>query len=146
VHWEDCSELAARQEKRAIVCDRDPNGCNPECHVSSTQQMTLKGKGTWWTRWCHAGGLHTRNQGSVAWVSVGHSTTVTWSGKISLAGPVGNFLGAQIGYDISRSRTISQGFGCVNQDGQPHGVWLQEKMGWAETTVVTTVKQTGLGW
>ncbi|KAB5516981.1 hypothetical protein GE09DRAFT_1262908 [Coniochaeta sp. 2T2.1] len=154
VIWEDCPAVIARHEsleaehdamrKRGIICKKR-NGCQPPCYVSNTQSMQLNGKGTWWTRWCHQGGLHTRNKGSAAWVSVGHSTSVTWSGSVGLAGPVGKYLDAQLGFSVTRSKSINQGVGCVNQDGKAHGVWLQEKMGWSDTRVTSTVKQTGGG-
>jgi len=144
--WEDCDALEARLTKRITICDRSNGNCGGQCIAHSSQSIAINGKGTWWTRWCHAGGLHTKNKGSTAFVSVGHSTSVEWSGSVSLAGDVTKFLNAQVGFDITHTKSVSQSAGCVNQDGKAHGVWFQEQMGWADTTVTTTVSQNGPGW
>lgn len=146
--WHECDKLEAmRKEKRISICDRVVGGnCGGPCTVRNSQSVRLNNKGTWWTRWCHAGGLHTQNKGSTAFVQLGHSTTVTWSGTVNLAGPVSKFLDASLGFEISKSKSVGQGAGCVNQDGKSHGVWFQELMGWADTTVTTTTQQFGSGW
>ena len=146
--WHDCDVLERmRKEKRISICDRAlPGNCAGPCTVRNSQSAKLNGKGTWWTRWCHAGGMHTQNKGSTAFVQIGHSTTVQWSGSVGLAGPASKFLDATLGFQISKSKTVGQGAGCVNQDGKSHGVWFQELMGWADTTVTTTSQQYGPGW
>jgi len=144
VQWMDCDELARQQEDRAAHCE--PGGCPLPCNIKTTTKVILNGKGTWWTRWCHAGGLHTSNKGSFAYIGTGHSTSVTFSGDISAGGEIGKYVGATFGFSISKTKSVNSGVGCVNFDGQPHGVWLQEQMGWMDTTVVTTITETGGSW
>ena len=146
VVWYDCADESAAQLSRRTICARDPVNCEPPCKVKQSSTTVLNGKGTWWTRWCHAGGLHTKNKGSAAFVSIGHSTTVEWSGTASLSGDLTKFFNAQVGFDITHTKSVSQQAGCVNTDGKAHAVWFQEQMGWADSTVTLVVTQQGAGW
>lgn len=78
-------------------------------------------------------------------VSTGKSTSITIGGEISLSGPVSKVINAKLGFSVSKSKSISNAVGCVNNfaDHRDHGVWWQEKMGWAWVRVDTVIDYEG---
>jgi hypothetical protein len=115
--------------------------------VKRTDDVTVTGSGDWWTAWCRAGGLHTQNVGSEAFMTQGYSTSVTFSGDISIGTPkLADAIDAKLGFSVTDSKSIGAGEGCVNTDGQPHNVWFQEHMGWAQLSTHTTIVFSGGSW
>ena len=110
---------------------------------------------TEWAPWCRVSGLHTHNKGSFGFVNTGHSTSVQWSGGLDLGlpdaakellGPIGDFISGNLGFQVTKSKTVGEGVGCVNTDGKKHSVWAQEKIGVQEVTAHTTITYYGGNW
>ncbi|KAF1971989.1 hypothetical protein BU23DRAFT_599925 [Bimuria novae-zelandiae CBS 107.79] len=133
VTWtEVASKPTAEIEKRQF----GPGGPGGACSVVNERHYTVLSSGTWWTNWCHD--RRTVWPDGVVLVGQSRSTSITVSSEISISIPkLGDAISAKLGYSITKTKSVDMSQGCHGRSDWtgPHGVWWQEKMGWAESEV-----------
>ena len=123
-----------------------PGDC--PCRVNVERQHTVLSNGFWWTAWCHDRRAVTPD-GEVL-ITETKSTSVTVGGEVSVSiTAVANAISAKIGFSVTHTKGIGHAEGCHGLPSwrEPHGVWWQEKMGWAYIQVdEITSLEGGPGW
>lgn len=91
--------------------------------------------GTWWSDWCRVGSAETNNKGDSISVTRSQQQSTTLYADITITAPMISSLTATVGVSVTNTVRWAQSYGCVNQDGIRHGLWLQENNGWAWQTI-----------
>ncbi|KAL2070261.1 hypothetical protein VTL71DRAFT_13287 [Oculimacula yallundae] len=116
------------------------------CSMISTIRVVTDSTGDWWSDWCRVDGMATHNRGDYIGVSNIQMKSTTLSAEISVSAPMGDSLKAKLGYSVTNSKGWAKSYGCTNQDGVGHGLWLQEHVGWGWQTITTDYTQAGPSW
>ena len=137
------------EDRMANICEGGrcfPGAPGGPCVVQRTQTAHVLSSGSWLTRWCHD--HNAVAPGNFYGLSFAKSTSVTISAQADFTVPVLKALSFKFGKSITKTKSVGSFVGCTNyfNDGRDHGVWWQEKMGWAWVNVVTEITPSGTGW
>jgi hypothetical protein len=106
--------------------------------VQVHESYQLLQTGTWWTSWCHD--PNDVSPGGFAGITEAATTTVTFDGDLTLAGPLTEIIDAHVGFSVEESKSFGREYGCNNPTSTPQALWWQEKMGFANTKVTTVIQ------
>ncbi|KAF8861807.1 hypothetical protein BDZ45DRAFT_242718 [Acephala macrosclerotiorum] len=112
-------------------------GASCGCQMKQTTKVVTDSSGTWWTDWCRVDGLSTQAKGDEISIMQIQEKSTGATAQISLSTPMISALSARLGFDVAILKGWGKSYGCVNQDGIAHGLWLQENIGWAWQTITT---------
>lgn len=117
------------------------------CKAKRDDIVTVLDKGVNKLPACKQAGLQTKGKGSTAFLNQEYSQSITYHGDVSVSLPkIGDAISANLGFSVTRTKSVGTSTGCVNTDGKPHSVWFKEDVGWAKTSVRTTITYQGADW
>ncbi|KAJ0162388.1 hypothetical protein CTA2_4647 [Colletotrichum tanaceti] len=124
-------------DERAICID-----C--PCVIDREVAVEVREHGTWWTSWCHH--RDAVNPDGVVLITQFKATTVTWTAGVGITLPMlGKAIKAKVGASVEISKGVGSSVGCHGDHSWsgPHGVYFQEKMGWANLKITETFTTSG---
>ncbi|KAF2672286.1 hypothetical protein BT63DRAFT_438112 [Microthyrium microscopicum] len=138
VEWiavEDPQANLSASETRCIDC---------VCTARSTVKYKTLSHGTWWTPWCHDRRAVTPD--GIVLIGEAKGTSVTMSAELKVSVPkLADALELTLGYSVTKTKSVIAMQGCKGDPSWkgPHGVWWQEKMGWAKVQQDTEITWEG---
>jgi hypothetical protein len=101
--------------------------------------------GDWYTSWCRLPGLASYRKGEVLNVPASLIISTSLYVNATVSPLMANLVNSAVGHDVTHSKGEPPGMACTNPDGQPHGVWVQEHMGYARQIQTMTYTVQGSG-